>query len=291
MIVGLISIAGSANAGHVVVLRSRLLAPYDIAATGFEAAYREPVTRLTLTDADPGALRDRIAALRPDAVVAMGLRAALFAREHFPRTPLVYCMVPNPERHDLGGVWVTGVLAEIPVATELAMLRTTAPDVRRVAVFYGQATGTAFARKAREAAKELGVELVEVPIADLSELAGRAREAVKHADALWMPADPTIAAAEPFKFLLDLSLETQKPLFAFSDALVRAGALAAVIPDYAAAGDRAAEAVRRIQAGERAGDIPPAIMRRIRLVVNRTTARALGRDVPLAVRRDAEVVP
>ena len=137
----------------------------------------------------------------------------------------------------------------------------------------------------------LGIELVEVAIADLSELAGRAREAVKRVDALWMPADATIAAPEPFQFLLELSLETRRPLFAFSDALVRSGALAAVVPDYAEAGALAAEAVRRIQAGERAGDIPTATVRRARLVLNGATARALGRDVPLAVQRSGEVVP
>ena len=106
-----------------------------------------------------------------------------------------------------------------------------------------------------------------------------------------MPADPTIAASEPFRFLLKLSLEQRKPLFVFSDALVKAGALAAVTPDYAVAGAQAAEAVRRIQAGERAGDIPVARVRRTRLVVNGATARALGRELPVAVRRDGEVLP
>ena len=287
----LVATAGPADAGQVVVIRSRPLAPYDAAISGFERAYRDPVTRFTVPDSGADELGDRIAALRPDAIVAVGLRAAQFARQRFPRTPLVYCVVQDPERHDLGGVWVTGGATGIPPAVELAMLRTAAPDVRRVAVFYGRATGTMFARAARQAAKELGIELIEVALNDLSELAARAREAARHADALWMPADPTIAAPEPFQFLLSLSLDTRKPLFSFSADLVRAGALAAVIPDYGAAGAQAAEAVRRIQSGERAGDIPPANVRRTRLVLNATTARALGRDVPLAARRDGEVLP
>ncbi|HKQ56742.1 MAG TPA: ABC transporter substrate binding protein [Candidatus Eisenbacteria bacterium] len=283
--------AAPAFGGTVVVLRSRALAPYDSAIAGFEAAYRNPVTRFTLADTGGAALRDRIASLRPDAIVAMGLRGALFAREHFPRTPLVYCIVQDPARHDLGGVWVTGVSSDVPPAVELTSLRAAAPDVRRLAVFYSQTAGAAFAREARKAAADLGIQLVEVAIADLSELAGRAREAARRADALWMPADPMIAAPEPFRFLLDLSLETRKPLFTFSDALVRAGALAAVVPDYQAAGAQAAESVRRIQAGERAGDIPASTVRRTRLVVNGSTARALGRDLPVAARRGAEVLP
>jgi ABC-type uncharacterized transport system substrate-binding protein len=66
--------------------------------------------------------------------------------------------------------------------------------------------------------------------------------------------------------------------------------MAATTPDYTAAGAQAAEAVKRIQAGERAGDIPVTGVRRTRLVVNEATAKALGRDVPVAVRRDGEVL-
>lgn len=280
-----------ATAGNVVVLRSRALSQYDAAIAGFEAAHKGPVTRFTIEDTGAARLRERVAALRPDVLVAMGLRAALYARDHFPRTPVVYCVVQDPERNDLGGAWITGVSTAVPRDVELATFKTTAPEIRRLAVFYGRETGLEFARGARVAAAAAGLELVEVALGDLSELADRAREAVERSDALWMPADPTIAASEPFRFLLRLSLAQRKPLFVFSDALVRAGAMAAVVPDFGAAGAQAAQAVRRIQAGERAGDIPVATVRRTRLVVNETTARALGRELPLAVRRDGEVLP
>jgi putative ABC transport system substrate-binding protein len=279
------------SAGNVVVLRSRALGPYDAAIAGFEAAYKGRVIRFTIEDAGAARLAERVGALRPDAVVAMGLRAALYARDYFPRTPVVFCAVGDPEHNDLGGTWITGISTEVPQAVELATLRTAAPDVHRLAVFYGRATGAGFARGARAAAAAAGLELIEVAVGDLSELADRAREAAAHADALWLPADPTVAASEPFNFLLRLSLDERKPLFVFSEALVRAGALAAVTPDYALAGAQAAEAVRRIQAGERAGDIPVATVRRTRLVVNEATARALGRELPIAVRRDGQVLP
>ncbi len=291
MVAGLLALGDPAIAGHVVVLRSRALGPYDAAISGFDAAYRGPIARFTIEDTGAAGLRDRISALRPDAVVAIGLRAALYARDHLPRTPLVYCAVQDPRRHHLDGAWITGVSIEIAPEVELASLKSAAPDVRRVAVFFGRESGATLVRGMRRAAGAAGLELVEVALADLSELAGRAREVVSHVDALWMPADPMVAASEPFRFLLKLSLDQRKPLFVFSDALVRAGALAAVVPDYARAGALAAEAVRRIQAGERAGDVPAASAQRTRLVVNEATARALGRELPLATRRDGEVVP
>jgi putative ABC transport system substrate-binding protein len=173
----------------------------------------------------------------------------------------------------------------------LEALRAVAPDVRRVAVFYGARTGVAFARAARAAAAARGIELLEVPLDDLAGLARRTRERAQSADAYWLPADGTVAAPEVFDFLLRLSLQRRKPLLAFAEPLVRAGALAAVAPDYAMAGVQAAEAVRRIQSGERAGHLPVAPVRRTRLIVNQATARALGRDLPNAALRNGSVVP
>lgn len=285
----LVLTAVPAHAGEVVILKSRASSAYDSAASGFEAAYRRTVVRFSLEDAG-AALPRRVADLRPDAIVAVGLRAALYARDRFPRTPVVFCAVPEAARDELSGDWLTGVTTDVAPAAEFGSWRRMAPDVRRVAMFYGTCTGAALARAARGAAAAHGLELVEVPVHDLSQLAARAREVAPRVDALWMPADATVAVSEAFQFLLKLSLERRKPLFVFSDALVRAGAMAAITPDYAAAGAQAADAVRRIQAGERAGDIPVAGVRRTRLVMNEATARALGRDVPVAVRRDGGVL-
>ena len=280
-----------ARAGTVVVLRSRTLAAYDSAAAGFRSVHAGPLLDLVLQDREPAALRREIASVAPDAIVAIGLKAALFAREQFPRTPLVHCVVQGPAREELSGVWVTGVSTDLPAALALEGLRAAIPEAHRVAVFYGARTGVAFAQSAGRAASAIGLELVKVPIDDLQQFAEVAQRAAAQVDVLWMPADAAIAAPEPFHFLLELSIRRSKPLFVFSDALVRQGALAAVIPDYAFTGVQAAAAVRRIQAGERPGDIPVAAVSRTRLVVNRLTAKALGHDVPPSLRRVAEVVP
>src|SRR5205807_9057929 len=101
---------------------------------------------------------------------------------------------------------------------------------------------------------------------------------VDHADALWLPADPTVATPEAFQFLLELSLAHRKPLLVFSESLVRAGALLAVVPDYEWTGTAAAAAVQRILSGERAGDVPVAGPVHTRVVRNPDAARALGRQ-------------
>jgi len=275
----------------VVCLRSGPLAPYEAAADGFRQAATGDVIDLSLSSTSPDQIERQLVALRPDAVVAVGLRAAIFVRDRLPRVPLVFCVVQNFEDHDLEGTWITGVSTDIAPEDELGALAAAAPDVRRVAVFFGAESGGKLARRARLAAHALGLTLEEAPVSGLADLPRAARAVSTKVDAFWMPADAVVATPEAFRFLLRFSLDSRKPLLAFSESLVRAGAFAGLSPDYNRAGALAAEAVRRIRAGERAGDIPVAHVPVGRVVVNGSTARALGREVPGPLLRRAEILP
>ncbi len=277
-------------AGSIVVLKSRGSAAYDAAAAGFKKSYGSGAVVEIQFDGDDPAIAERIERQRPDAVVAIGAKAAVFARERLGRIPLIFCAVQNPERHELVGDRMTGITGDVPPAAAIGTLHSLAPDVRSVAVFHGADSDPRFLKAARSAAAEAGIELVSVAVADLKGFARLARDVAQRVDAFWLPPDPGVAAPESFRFLLELSLARRKPLLAFTDGLVRAGALAAVTPDFAEAGAQAAEMVRRVQAGHRAGDIAPASPRRVRVVVNRATAQALGRKLPTAILSTAEFV-
>jgi putative ABC transport system substrate-binding protein len=282
--------AAPARAGVVLVLKSGSLAPYNATVAGFRSAHRGDVVEASLDEGDAAAMIARVNAAHAEVVVAVGLKAAMFTREHFPRMPLVFCVVQNWERYGLTGSWVTGVSTDVPAGVELSALHAAAPDVRRIGMLYGATTGAELEREARSAAAASHLTLVSRPIASLSELPDEARNLVAHVDALWMPADPMLATTEVFRFLLDLSLTQRKPLLVFSEALVRAGAFLAVTPDYDWVGARVAEAVQRIQTGDRAGDVPVTPLRHTRVVVNPSTARALGREAPGLPVESAETV-
>ncbi len=286
----LLGLPAAAWAASVALLRSGTLAPYEQAAAAFSASYPGQVTPFALDEANPDGLARRVEAARPDVVVAVGLKAALFARDRLPRTPMVFCVVPNFERFDLAGGWISGVSSDVPPDRDLAALHSAAPDVRTVGLLYGRTTGAALARRAHAAADAAGLALVEAPVSGLPELQKAARDLAGRVDALWIPADPTVATPEAFRVLLELSLAHRKPLLAFSESLVRSGALVAVAPDYAWVGAQAAEVVRRIQNGERAGDIGVLPLKRTRVVVNPATSKALGRELPATLGRDVEVL-
>jgi putative ABC transport system substrate-binding protein len=293
LVAGLLFVAPApGHGGTVVLLRSSAIEAYQDAARGFHRAYvAGPIVDLAWSEMDANVIVRRILQAHPDAVVAVGWRAAVFCRDKLPRVPLVYCAVQNPEDHDLTGPWITGVRTEVSPEDELAALRATVPDARRVGFFYSAMSGAGALEGARGAAAASGIELVEAPVGDLGELAHTARELAGRVDAFWMPADPVLATPEAVHFLLELSLHARRPLFVFSDALVRAGAYAGLEPDFERAGERAAPLVQRIRAGERAGNIPVAREKEARLVINQATARAIGRDVPRGLPGRVEVLP
>lgn len=273
----------------IAILKSGPLGPYEAVARSFHAAWPEGATDLSLDGQTPEALAERMQGAPLDVIVAVGLRAATFARDHFPRVPMVFCAVPNYENHELSGTWITGVGFDVPERTALRALKEAVPDAVKVGVLVGPEE-TPFLRAARAAAQANGLTLIEAPVASRSALAHAARGLIGRVDALWLPPDPQVASRETFDFLLDLSLRERKPLLVFSESLVRAGALISVSPDYEWVGLRAAESVRRVLAGERAGDIPVAPLKHSKVVVNEATARAIGKPLPAAVLKDAEVL-
>jgi putative tryptophan/tyrosine transport system substrate-binding protein len=286
-----LSMPAAGFAATVALIQSGPLAPYEQAAAAFESAFGKQVTTFMLDERNPAGLLRRVEATRPTVLVAVGLKAALFARDHLPRVPLVFCVVPNYERFDLTGGSITGVSADVPPERDLAALRSALPGVKRVGLIFGRASGATLARRARAAADAIGITLVEAPVTDLSDLQRVARDLAGRVDALWLPADPTVATPEVFRALLDLSLAQRKPLLVFSESLVRSGALVAASPDYAWMGTQVAGIVRRIQNGERAGDIGVLPLRQTRAVLNPATARALGCVVPATANSGIEVLP
>jgi putative ABC transport system substrate-binding protein len=282
-------VALEAGTPAIAFLTSGALAPYQAVARSFHAAWQGGTLDLSLEEQSPDTVADRLRSTPLDVIVAVGLRAATFARDRFPRVPMVFCAVPNYESHDLSGSWITGVGFDVPEREALRALKETVPEATRIGVLTGPGE-TPFLRAARAAAAANHLTLVEAQVPNRSALAGIARTLATKVDALWMPPDPQVASRESFEFLLELSLRQRKPLLVFSESLVRAGALLSVSPDYDWVGARTAESVRRVLAGERAGDIPVPPLKHSRVVVNEATARAIGRPLPAPVLKDAEVL-
>src|SRR5262249_26334671 len=145
-------------------------------------------------------------------------------------------------------------------------------------------------KRAREAARQAGLEFVEAPIGSAADLPQAARRLAPPVPAPWMPADPLLAPPQGFPFPPALSPESRLPPPALPAPPVETGALVAVTPDYVQAGTLAAQQVRRIRLGERPADLPALAVTRTHTVVNLATARSLGAVGAVVARRDVEFV-
>jgi putative ABC transport system substrate-binding protein len=218
---------------------------------------------------------------RPVIVVAMGPLAAQLARTALPDTPLVFCMVQEPQKLGLlPAPGVTGVALAIPVKNQIAAFRMVNPRGVRIGVIFSPENTGRLVEDAVKAAPILRVVMSPKPVASEREIPAALREllAGDTVDALWIPPDPLLLGDESRRYLLAETLKAGKPVYTFSASLVAEGALASNGPDLVSIGEQAGDLVNRLAAGER-GRIE-LLVPRAELVVNKKIASKLKIEIP-----------
>jgi ABC-type uncharacterized transport system substrate-binding protein len=182
---------------------------------------------------------------------------------------------------------VSGVALEVPVRNQLAALRLVNPRAVRIGVLYTAADSARYAEEAVKAAPVLRLVVTARAVQTPAEV-GPALQALlagpAAVDALWLPADPLLLAAETRRLVLAETLAARRAVYAAAPELVGEGALASVAPDLSSIGSEAAVLVDRLAGGER--DISLRAPR-AELVVSPRTAERLGVEIPEATLESA----
>ncbi|HVR71019.1 MAG TPA: ABC transporter substrate binding protein [Vicinamibacteria bacterium] len=239
--------------------------------------YELPPHRAQAQQAVAG-LRGRAAVL-----VALGSAAAEAARAGLPDMPLVFCMVPDPAGSGLvpaPAPHVSGVAFEVPVRNQLAALRLVNPRAVRIGVLYSPAHTARYAEEAEQAAAVLRLVVTTRAVESTGEVPAALRALLAGAsavDALWLPPDPVLLAAETRRHLFAEMLGAGKAVYSHSPDLLEEGALASHGPDLASIGQEVAALVDRLAAGERG---IPLRAPRAELAVNLRLAGRLGIEIP-----------
>jgi putative ABC transport system substrate-binding protein len=179
---------------------------------------------------------------------------------------------------------ITGVaLNNVEVAAKrLQLLAEAVPGLSRVAVLANQMNPTFTALQngqTRKAAERIGVavQLVEVrgPGGLAEAFVAMSRE---HADAAIILPDPTFRVHG--KLIAELALKQRLPSTADDRRFVEAGGLLAYAPDYNEFNRRLAWFVDRVLKGAKPAELPVEEPTKFELVINLTTAKALGLTIP-----------
>jgi ABC-type uncharacterized transport system substrate-binding protein len=235
--------------------------------------------------------------LKVDIIVTAG-SAVPAAKQATSDIPIVFAISDNPVTGGLvaslarPGGNLTGLATQ---ATEMAskrldLLREMIPRLRRLAIMLDGRYSENIAELAAVTATAgaLGIELVPLEIRRAEEIAPAFESLKGEADALYLVPSALLAANSTR--IITFTLSTRLPtMFAARDR-VQAGGLISYGPDFVALFRRTAEFVDKILRGTKPGDIPVEQPTKFELVVNLTTARALGLAVPTTLLAIADEV-
>jgi putative ABC transport system substrate-binding protein len=257
--------------------------------------YREAVTALMhqVPDAvqvDPGQVTAE-QVNNASLVVPVGQKAYTQVRSIAPSAVVVFSMVLGATSA-MSTASVTGVPLEVDATGVLKLIKAISPKFRRVGVIYDSKTAQLVIDEAQKAAASVGVTIVTKSVASPVEVRDALSSLAGSIDVLWLPADPKLFPKELVSFLLGFAAERNLPLVGFLDAFTQAGALASVSPDYVDIGEQTGRLVAEILARPDGKRLPVPALRYSsgKLTLNKSTAKALGIEVPDAVIAKAKQV-
>jgi putative ABC transport system substrate-binding protein len=226
--------------------------------------------------------------LKVDVIVTYSTPAVLAVKQTTSLIPIVFAGAGDPigtglvASLALPGGNATGVSLQTSdiAGKRLELLRELVPDLTRVAIManVGSPNSVLEMSEARAAADTLSINIVPLEVRQGEEIAP-AFEALKgRAEALYVVLDPIMNAHRVRISILALGarLPTVVPFRAF----VEAGGLMSYGPNQPDVFRRAAHYVDKILRGAKPGDIPVEQPTKFHFIINLTTARALGLEIP-----------
>jgi len=226
--------------------------------------------------------------LKVDVIVTVTTPVALAAKQATSVIPIVFAAVSNPVGTGLvpslarPGGNVTGLsnLISDTGSKKLQLLREVVPGLGRLAIIANVSNPAVVLEldEVQAAARTLGLEVVISEVRRVDDIA-YAFDALKgRADALYVCADPLMYTNRIRINTLALGLRLPT-MHGFRD-YVEAGGLMSYGTNIASLFRRAGDLVDKILRGAKPGDIPVEQPTKFDLVINLTTAKALGLTIP-----------
>jgi len=225
--------------------------------------------------------------LKVDVIVTYGT-AVPFVKQATTVIPVVFTIANDPVGGGLvaslarPGGNITGLSMQ---STDLAgkrfeLLREVVPGLRRLAIMVhvGSPQAVLEMSEVQAAARALGLEVAPLEIQRAEDIADASAALTAKADALYVVADALFAANRTR--IITLALGARLPTTLPTRDYVQAGGLMSYGANYPALFRRDAEIVDKILRGTKPADIPIEQPTKFDLVINLTTAKALGLEVP-----------
>lgn len=225
---------------------------------------------------------------RSDLIVTVGTDAAVAVSGYSDNAPVFFTLIPRSSyyaivdrfrQNFLSEREHSGLFLDHPVERHLALVTAVLPPARRVGVLLGPYTAQ-LRERIREAATRMRLQVVFRSVKREEQIYASLQSLLPEVDVLVALPDPAVYNRHTIRNMLITTFRYRKPMFGYSRALVKAGALAALYSETQDIGDEAARAVVRSVAGTSV-DLPaPRAPSDFSVDVNFWVAESLDLDVP-----------
>lgn len=272
----------------VLVIRSQDIAAYNEAIDGFKDGCKKADIPIGVVLDLKGNVDTGEKAIRgikpkypsPRLILSVGVLATTLAKEHYPFTPIIFCMVVNHERFALGGENVTGIASEASAEEQLQVYKDFFGNRRNIGVVFdptGNAEG--IIQDAEQAANKMGFNLIKAEASLPNQVEVALKGIIDRIDALWIIPGHVTVSPVALNAIFKITTQRRLPTFSSSVAIARAGALFAVSPGYETIGEQASQLSQTLLSMPSTTSLGMQRPEKLMLTVNRKTAKKLEVDV------------
>jgi len=226
--------------------------------------------------------------LKVELIVTSGTPAVMASKKATSVIPIVFATAGDPVGSGLvaslarpgGNVTGISVQQDELAGKRVELLREIVPGLRRVAIiaYAGNPPSLVELEQAYAAARNFGLDAVKIEIRRMEDIASGLEPVRGNTEALYVVSHPLINANRIR--ISTLALGARMATICGFREYVEVGALMSYGPNLPALFRRAGEFVDKILRGAKPGDIPVEQPTKFDLIINLTTAKALGLTIP-----------
>lgn len=222
-----------------------------------------------------------------DLVLAIATPAAQAMANETSEIPILVTAVTDPEdaklvkSNEKSGTNVAGTSDLTPVKEQMEILKEILPDADTVAVLYNssEANSVFQVNLAKEAANELGLNVIDASVSQSSEIQSVVESVVGKAQAIYCPTDNMIASGMATVSMI--AQDAKMPVIVGEEGMLRNGGLATYGINYYDLGKlTSTQAIEIMKENKNPADMPILYLENFELLINKEVADALGIAIP-----------
>ena len=237
--------------------------------------------------------------LKANVIVTSGTPAVMALQRTTSVIPIVFATAGDPVTTGLvaslarpgGNTTGLATVGDELAGKRLELLREVIPRLRRLAIM-GNVTNqftTVEMTQLQEAARKLGIDVITSEIRQAQDIAGAFEQLRDRTDALYVCTDAAIIHSNRIQ-INNLALGQRLPTMQGARTYIEGGGLMSYGPSFSNMFRRSADFVDKVLRGYNPAEIPVEQPTKFELVVNLTTAKALGLAMPPTVLASADEV-